>query len=659
MKCFLLFFVAIFFCCSIWAEDTLKVISLPEIKVIEQKTKSNSALEFSPVITIDNEQIQTIGAKQLSDVLIFSPGINIQNQGGLGGMKTLFIRGMSSARNLIMLDGMPLNSAQNGSFDLNNIDVSLIDNVEIIRGGASSLYGGSAIGGVVNIRTQTEMKEYFKAGISYGSFNEIAYNATLNIPHFRLFYNDPTEKDYISFNLNSLSSKGNYPFTFSQFGEEKKYYRDNADYDNLRFSASYLNNDDITDYTIRYIYSTTDKGIPGAILQGQVNNSNERLKEKDHIFYWNINITFQREVYLKTSFFVKYNTLSYIDSDNYKNNNTFILDEKTANVLLGFEFWNIKNEFLLETSLSMLEGDMLDLSVNDTVNRTILAAGYRLEKDFFVSSNTLRFNLSGRYDIGFSKEETINKPALTGNFGAIFKLKDIPLSLRTNISHNFRFPNFNEMYYRNYGTKDLLPEKSNNINFGAEYNFFTAGICPLSISIDAFYLDIKDMIVAIPISPISWSARNIARAECVGTELAITLFNDIKISKNFAINSVSISYTLQQNLDKSNSNTHNKQLTYIPNEIGNMLIAFKLFNFALGGKLEYSSHRYYQADNSISSLLPSYTIADAFVVWNYIVADLKLNIRFDVKNIFDTQYSIINNYIMPSRQFRLTLGVGY
>ena len=99
----------------------------------------------------------------------------------------------------------------------------------------------------------------------------------------------------------------------------------------------------------------------------------------------------------------------------------------------------------------------------------------------------------------------------------------------------------------------------------------------------------------------------------------------------------------------------------MPNELASTLISFKLFDYVFGAKLEYSSHRYYQADNSTNTLLPSYYIADLFIRSADIILykNCKLNLRFDIKNIFNTQYFIINNYIMPSRQFRLNLNMIY
>ena len=683
MRWFLFFLNVIFFCSFLYSQesnDTLrqkKIIELPEIKIIEQKIKSNTALDFAPIITIEQQQIQITGAKQLSELLIFSPGINIQNQGGIGGMKTLSIRGMSSARNLILLDGMPLNSPQNGSFDLNNIDVSMIDNIEIIRGGASSIFGGSAIGGAVNIITKKEIKEFFKAGLSYGSFNEKDITATLNVLNIFTGMTSPFDDENFStnliFNLNVLDADGNYPFLFSQYGKEKKYYRENADYYSQRFSALYrvskTNNLEKKkiDWTTQFIYLKTDKGIPGPILQGQINTINERLEEKEYLFSTTLNF-YTDNIFIshlidnsifKFSMIYRHDTLSYIEPNNDHKNSNFILDVITLDGIYNFIFLDVKNELLVTYSGNSLSGDMLDLDMENNVSRNILATGYRLEKDFLINNNALRFNLSGRYDIGLSNEKSTKKQsALTGSFGIIFKSKYIPLSIISNISHNFRFPNFNEMYYRNYGTKDLLPEKSNNINVGADYRLFDA----INISLDGFYMDVRNMIIAIPTSPITWSAKNIARAESIGLEVSAILLDDIKFNKSLSINSISISYTLQQSLDKSiNTQTYNKQLPYIPNELVSTLISFNSFDYIIGGKLEYSSHRYYLADNSANALLPSYYIVDLFIKSADIILykDCKLNIRLDIKNIFNTQYTIINNYIMPQRQFRLSLGVAY
>jgi outer membrane cobalamin receptor len=211
------------------ADSLNKIVRLPEVQVIKERNKSNSAIEFSPNTTIDNQIIQTISPTQISEVMSLAPGVNISNYGGLESMKTISIRGTGSMRTLILLDGLPINSSQNGSFDLNNINPSLIDNIEIIRGGASAIYGGNAIGGAVNIQTNYSPSEIIKANIRYGSFNEIETNITGNYV---------ANQTLLSTNINYQTSDGNYPFNYTLFGEEKLFYRENADYKNLMLSGT-------------------------------------------------------------------------------------------------------------------------------------------------------------------------------------------------------------------------------------------------------------------------------------------------------------------------------------------------------------------------------------------------------------------------------------
>jgi len=219
-------------------DSTQKIIHLPDIEVTSQAINNNSAVAFLPNLTINNQIIKTLQPMQLSEIVVFSPGISLTNLGGMESMKTISIRGTGSTRSLILLDGMPLNSSQNSSFDLNLIAPSLINKIEIIRGGASAIFGGNAIGGAVNIITHNALNstqsepttlESLKISGQYGSFQEIA----ANILGCRTI-----AKTTLSANINYLSSEGNYPFLYNQFGKEEKFYRENADYKNLTLSAS-------------------------------------------------------------------------------------------------------------------------------------------------------------------------------------------------------------------------------------------------------------------------------------------------------------------------------------------------------------------------------------------------------------------------------------
>ncbi len=132
-----------------------KVIAIPKKNVI------------ADITLISEEQIKLAGSSSLPELLQRQPGIEISNNGGQGKVSTLFLRGASSTHSVILLDGIRIDSATAGLTAIENIPLSQIEKIEIVRGPASSLYGQDAIGGVIQIFTKKGLNG-FKPYISFG-----------------------------------------------------------------------------------------------------------------------------------------------------------------------------------------------------------------------------------------------------------------------------------------------------------------------------------------------------------------------------------------------------------------------------------------------------------------------------------------------------------
>ncbi len=85
------------------------------------------------------------------------------------------MRGTESDHSLVLIDGMRMASSIKGSVDFNQIPVNSIERIEIIRGARATLYGSSAIGGVINIITKTD-KERANVSATVGSLDHHAIN---------------------------------------------------------------------------------------------------------------------------------------------------------------------------------------------------------------------------------------------------------------------------------------------------------------------------------------------------------------------------------------------------------------------------------------------------------------------------------------------------
>ncbi|WP_232367199.1 TonB-dependent receptor plug domain-containing protein [Desulfocicer vacuolatum] len=128
------------------------------------------------VTVITSEEIQAKQQNSVADLLRGIPGIDLVSNGGPGTATTVFTRGADSKNTLVLIDGIMLNdvSGANRGADLANINVDNIQQIEVIRGAMSVMYGSNATAGVINIITQKGKKApsasvKFEAG-SYGTW---------------------------------------------------------------------------------------------------------------------------------------------------------------------------------------------------------------------------------------------------------------------------------------------------------------------------------------------------------------------------------------------------------------------------------------------------------------------------------------------------------
>lgn len=134
-------------------KDSLKIETLDNVIITATRTKRQlSSLPLSASI-ISKKDLKAINAVRLSDILNEQSGlITVPDFGGGEGIQ---MQGLDAAYTLILVDGVPLIGRSAGTLDLDRITVGNIRQIEIIKGASSSLYGNEALGGVINIITET------------------------------------------------------------------------------------------------------------------------------------------------------------------------------------------------------------------------------------------------------------------------------------------------------------------------------------------------------------------------------------------------------------------------------------------------------------------------------------------------------------------------
>lgn len=119
------------------------------------------------VQVITEKDIKLRNVQTASDAVAMATGVSASNS--VEG--TVNLRGYSSKNILVLVDGQQMNTAWNGDVDWNMIPVENIRKIEVVSGGQSALYGGRAVGGVINIITKSEKRDgvHGSAVVSYGS----------------------------------------------------------------------------------------------------------------------------------------------------------------------------------------------------------------------------------------------------------------------------------------------------------------------------------------------------------------------------------------------------------------------------------------------------------------------------------------------------------
>lgn len=153
--------------------------------VVVTATKTATSLADVPesVSVVTGDQIEATPAQGLNDVLRNMPGMTLNDIGPTVGHPTAYneaMRGLptTETRMLVLVDGIPLNDPFFNYIQWNRIPLDNIQQVEIVRGGGSPLWGNAAMGGVVNVITKApraNVLELDAAGGSYGGYATSLY----------------------------------------------------------------------------------------------------------------------------------------------------------------------------------------------------------------------------------------------------------------------------------------------------------------------------------------------------------------------------------------------------------------------------------------------------------------------------------------------------
>ncbi len=213
----------VFSFCHAQSQDTTHMRKLGEVVVSASRSEQDPDSVGKSITVISSMDIQNSGANTLAEILSRSEGIYIVGTGqNPGQVQNVFMRGANSNQTAILIDGVRMTdpSTADNAIDFSEISLANIERIEIVRGSQGTLYGSSAIGGVINIITKKGMSAgiHADADVRAGMFGPntsvLSQNVSVNYTHKSGFYANAAVYNNVTKGLDAtvdtVTDKSNY-----------------------------------------------------------------------------------------------------------------------------------------------------------------------------------------------------------------------------------------------------------------------------------------------------------------------------------------------------------------------------------------------------------------------------------------------------------------
>nr|WP_067059789.1 TonB-dependent receptor [Mucilaginibacter sp. L294] len=616
---------------------------------------------ITPVQQIGNKDFARYSAFSIADAVRNFTGVNIKDYGGIGGLKTISVRGLSTNHTAVLFDGVQINDAQTGQIDLSKFNLNNVQQISLYNGQPQDLlqparsYASASVLSITTIRPMlTSEKPYqIQAGIKAGSFGLIN-------PYLQ-WQQRISNNWQMVINGNYTKANGRYKYKVDGDGSDTLATRKNGDVQSLQTDAAlYWNKNDSSKFNIHINYYNAKRGLPGAVIfysesQGQHLNNNDLFIQAGYQRLWKNGLQLllnSKLSQLKTR---------YLDSP-YFNTKGFILEnyrqrEAYQSVALAYHItnnWDVS--YSADASYTKVDADIDKYAFPGRLTiLNVIASSLKLGRWQF-QGNLLNTNIHETVEKGTAfQQRSVLSPTL---MASVQPFANPDLKLRAFYKNVFRAPTLDELYYFASAERTIKPEFVYQYDIGATYSKNLNGVLQyITITTDAYYNNVHNKILAIPNrNPAVFSFSNLGKVDIKGIDAG---FKTQTIQQNGWSMLLSTNYTYQQALDVSNpeNSTYKQQIPYTPkhtlalNAGINYKQAGVYFNHIL------SSGRYYAGNNLPEYFVPGYAVSDASAVYNFIKGKTPVQASLEVNNLSNKNYSIIRSYPMPGRSYRLSLQI--
>jgi vitamin B12 transporter len=633
-------------------------------KKLKPVTVSQSPLPqvqtISPSQQITANDFDRYNALNVADAIRDFPGVIIKDYGGIGGLKTVSVRGLGANHTAIIYDGVQINDAENGQVDLGRLNLNNVQQITLYNGQPYNIcqparsFASASILSITTVKPNLDPNKPYQitAGVKAGSFGLVnpylQWQQRLN--------------DNWSFIINSYTenANGQYKYLINNGSTNTEQNRLGADIAAQQMDGSlYWAKSDSNKFNFHINYYNSARGLPGAVILYTPPPVGQRL--------WNQDFFSQAgyEYIWKAGFHLLLNTKFSQDFLHYLNpqfpNATGLLDQHFTqrefyqSAVLSYHLlqnWEIS--YATDFSLNNMDADIANFHFPTRMSLlNVLATNLVLGKTTLQAS-LLNTNITETVRTGTTTLiRNIYSPTL---MATVKPFENQSFQIRGFYKYIFRAPTFNELYYGFVTNTNLKPEFTNQYDVGVTYNkSLTGWFDYITFTTDAYYNNVINKIVYIP-TLYSGSSQNFGRVDIKGLDASVK--TQAKLGSGYKM-SLAVNYSYQQalNVTDPTSSEYLNQLPYIPENTVALNAGINKGRLGLYYNQVISSSRYYNNNNLPDDYLPSYSISDASIVYKGSVNHWPMILSAAVNNLFDKNYVVVQSYPMPGRSFRFSFQI--
>jgi iron complex outermembrane recepter protein len=635
-------------------------VSIGEVVVTATKTLRNLLEVPARISVIKTDLIESTPAMQVDDILRFIPGLNVNRTTGIYSQRPMItLRGLSGdeqSRTLVLMNGVPINTSDEGGVNWNRINQYDVERIEVFKGPGSSLYGNNAMGGVINIITKKPVKpQEIYGGVSYGTFNTVRQDLNVSIRNEKGYYGSVSQYYLQSDGYNNVTETNRTPFDIKRSLEELGLSA-RAGFDKSKWLKWELQYDVFRDkrgegYQI-HAPEGCYRNFNTNLLRGNLKGGDDKTK-------YDLNLYYQLEHYYDVNESLKGTTYSRYDVNSFRKDMGALLSvnrelSENNTITGGFElkkgsiaggdyyqtipYDTVYNEGKIQTIAGYIQDEHSFFN-----NKIKLIAGLRLDRVTFSDGDyysTDPWNTTPELK-NHTWTELSPRAGMRFNF-----IKEISAYL--SYSHGFRASILDDLTRTGwmwvgpkYANPELGPESMDNYEIG--FDLFP--VKKLKISTSAYYAIGKDFLYYVATGDMLFGRsiyrrENVTNVKMKGLEADIEykLFENFDILANYTYCDSKIdAFTERPELE-------NKYLKYVPRHTASASLFWKnqIVNTTLRGL--YKGEQFTDDANTIK--LDSYFTFDLQLSKQI---KEKFIISLDVQDIFDNKHMETGDYISPGR----------